>query len=352
MDEVLTMWKRLIIVSAACLLFLVGCNKEKAVESQHQDKVIVEKETNKPGNDEYPFHFPLTGIGSTEAIDGRAVAVMINNHPLARPQSGLDQADIVYEVLAEGKVTRFLAIFQSERPNKIGPVRSARDYYIELAKGYDSLFVAHGYSPEAEKMLKQGFIDQINGMQYDGNLFKRVNFRKAPHNSYISFDNILKGAEKKHYEMNQAPHSLVFLSDEKVKSLPGEKATTINISYYDSTFDSRLEYDEDLMRYKRYCANELTVDYDSKTPVLIDNLFVIETSHKVMDEAGRRKIDLTSGGRGYLFQKGKMIAVDWKSVEGKILPYLNGEQVGLIPGKTWINVIPNKPGLDQSVTFQ
>ena len=277
---------------------------------------------------------------------------MINNHPSARPQSGLVQADIVYEILAEGKLTRFLAIFQSEKPDNIGPIRSARDYYIELAKGYDSLFVAHGYSPDAEVMLRKGYIDHINGMQYDGSLFKRVNYRKAPHNSYTSFDNILKGAEKGDYEMNGVPHSLVFLSDEEVEDLAGEEATTIDISYYDSTFNSTLEYDEDLMKYKRYSANELTADFDSKEPVLIDNLFVIETPHKVIDDAGRREIDLTSGGNGYLFQKGKKVAVDWRNVDGKILPYINDEQVGLVPGKTWINVIPKKPGLDQAVTFQ
>ena len=137
-----------------------------------------------------------------------------------------------------------------------------------------------------------------------------------------------------------------------MEALAGEEATTIDISYYDSTFNSTLEYDENLMKYKRYSANELTADFDSKEPVLIDNLFVIETPHKVIDDAGRREIDLTSGGNGYLFQRGKKVAVDWRNVDGKILPYINDEQVGLVPGKTWINLMPKKPGLDQAVTFQ
>ena len=78
---------------------------------------------------------------------------MVNNHPKARPQSGLHKADIVYEILAEGDVTRFLPYFQSEKPENIGPVRSARDYYIDLAKGLNALYIAHGYSPEAKKCL-------------------------------------------------------------------------------------------------------------------------------------------------------------------------------------------------------
>ena len=146
---------------------------------------------------------------TTEA-EGRAVAVMINNHPLARPQSGLNKADIVYEMLAEGDVTRFLAVFQSEQPENVGPVRSARAYYIELAKGFNSLYIAHGYSPEAKEMLDNGYIDNLNGMVYDGTLFQRASFRKAPHNSYITYDNILKGAKQKGYEMEKAQLPLTF----------------------------------------------------------------------------------------------------------------------------------------------
>jgi Protein of unknown function (DUF3048) N-terminal domain/Protein of unknown function (DUF3048) C-terminal domain len=351
MDEVCSMRNKWFIILAAALFLLVGCNKEEAVD-QVPEEVIVDEEKNPPEQVELPYHYPLTGIGSEDEIEGRAVAIMINNHPKARPQSGLTQADIVYELLAEGELTRFLAIFQSEKPNNIGPIRSAREYYIELAKGYDSLYIAHGYSPDAEKMLKRGYIDHINGIQYDGTLFKRVDFRKAPHNSYISFDDILKGAEKNDYEMDRAPNSLVFLTYEELDAMAGEQATHIDISYFDSTSDSKLEYDEELMKYKRYSKGEPTVDFDTDDPVLIDNLFIVETRHKVIDNDGRREIDLTSGGKGYLFQRGKVLEVEWKNVEGKILPYLNDDVAGLVPGKTWINVIPTNPGIDQAVTFE
>ena len=346
------MWNKWLIVTAVALFLLVGCNKKETVDQIPKEDVIVEEEINPSEQVELPYHYPLTGIGSEEKIEGRAVAVMVNNHPKARPQSGLGGADIVYELLAEGDVTRYLAIFQSEKPNIIGPVRSARDYYIELAKGYDSLYVAHGYSPDAEKMLKRGYIDQINGIQYDGSLFKRADFRKAPHNSYISFSNILKGAEKNDYGMERAPNSLVFLSDKEVDALAGEQATDIDISYFAKPYNSRLQYDADLMKYKRYSNGEPTVDYETDDPILIDNLLVVETRHKVIDSEGRRDIDLTTGGKGYLFQRGKVLEVEWKNVEGKIIPYQNDEVTGLVPGKTWINVMPTKPGLDKAVTFK
>ncbi|MCQ6277025.1 DUF3048 domain-containing protein [Bacillus sp. V3B] len=357
------MWKRWLPIFVIVLLLLVGCSskdEDEAVEPEQEQKqeqevtdheVIEDPESQE---EELPYQFPLTGIGSGDEIDGRAIAVMINNHPIARPQSGLYKADIVYELLAEGKVTRFLAIFQSEHPDIIGPVRSARDYYIELAKGYDSLYITHGNSPDAKEMLDAGYVDVLNGLYYDGTLFKRESFRKAPHNSYISFDNILKGARQLDYEMETTPDSLNFLTEDEMNALTGVEANEFSIVYSNAsnTFNSTFEYDDSLKKYKRFSNGEQTVDYDTKEPVLVDNIFIVETGHKIIDNAGRRDIDLTTGGRAYLMQKGLKMEVEWRNIEGKILPYLDGEIVELIPGRTWINVIPTHPGLGQVVSFE
>jgi hypothetical protein len=348
------MLKRWIAVSAAAMLLVSGCSKEKAEEPAKQETEKAEEATKGVSSEkELPFQYPLTGSGSETEVNGRAVAVMINNHPKARPQSGLNQADVVYEMLAEGDVTRFLAIFQSERPEMIGPVRSSRDYYIELAKGYDSLYIAHGYSPEAKELLDQGYVDNLNGMQYDGTLFKRESFRQAPHNSYISFDNVLKGAKEKNYAMEDEPKSLEFLSKEEVKAIQGEKADSAMISYMDNElFNVIFEYDAGLEKYKRYTNGELTADYKSGEPVLLDNIFIAEADHQVVDSAGRRDINLTTGGKGYLLQKGKVTELQWENIDGRILPVLNGQQAGLVPGKTWINIVPSNPGLEQTVSFE
>lgn len=336
------------------MILVSGCSKEKAEEPAKQETEKAEEATKGVTSEkELPFQYPLTGSGSETEVDGRAVAVMINNHPKARPQSGLNQADVVYEMLAEGDVTRFLAIFQSERPEMIGPVRSSRDYYIEVAKGYDSLYIAHGYSPEAKELLDQEYVDNLNGMHYDGTLFKRESFRQAPHNSYISFDNVLKGAKEKNYAMEDEPKSLEFLSKEEVKAIQGEKAESAMISYLDNElFNVVYEYDAGLEKYKRYSNGELTADYKSGEPVLLDNIFIAEADHQVVDSAGRRDINLTSGGKGYLLQKGKVAEVQWENIDGRILPVLNGQQAGLVPGKTWINIIPSNPGLEQTVSLE
>ncbi|MFL6517468.1 MAG: DUF3048 domain-containing protein, partial [Bacillus sp. (in: firmicutes)] len=208
------------------LFLLSGCSdKEKVKEPVKKEKTVTQTETEQPEETPVdPYFYPLTGVGSETSTDTRAVAVMINNHPKARPQSGLTKADLVYEILAEGDITRFLAVFQSEKPKNIGPVRSARDYYIYLAKGLNALYIAHGYSPEAKKLLKSNYIDNLNGIVYDGTLFKRSKTRKAPHNSYITYENILKGAKQKDYSMEKGPAPLTFLTEDESKHITGADA--------------------------------------------------------------------------------------------------------------------------------
>lgn len=346
------MLKRYIAVIAAVFLLLSGCSstKEETVK-EHEEKEIenVQKETVETKNT-----FPLTGISTKEETDGRAVAVMVNNHPKARPQSGLDKADIVYEMLAEGNVTRFLAIFQSEKPETIGPVRSAREYYIELAKGYDSLFIAHGYSNTAKDLLDRGFIDHINGIQYDGSLFKRSSTRVAPHNSYITYENILKGAEKLDYSMEKAPEPLKFLTKEEAAKLEGPSGNRVTVSYYsDSAFSATYEYDADASKYKRFSNGAQTIDHESGAPVLVDNIFIVEANHQIIDSgAGLRRINLTSGGKAYLLQKGFIREVEWKNENGRIVPVINGAVTGFVPGKTWVNIVPSDLGLTSMVNVE
>lgn len=336
------MRKKWIAVLLAAMMLTAGCSSkdtEREAVKQHKEKTVETGE--KEVAEELPNQYPLTGIGTKEESSDRAVAVVVNNHPKARPQSGLNKADIVYEVLAEGDVTRFVAIFQSEKPEKVGPVRSAREYFIDLASGYDSFFIAHGYSPEAKQMLESGVIDNINGMQYDGTLFKRADFRKAPHNSYITYENIVKGADKKGYQLDKAPDPAEFLSSEEAGQLDGTPVEEFMVSYGTPSFDLIYEYDADQQKYHRFNGSDETVDLESKEPVLLDNILVVQMNHQVVDKAGRRDIDLTSGGKGYLFQKGKVNEIQWKNEAGRIVPYKDGSKAGFVPGKTWINIVPS-----------
>ncbi|TYS16934.1 DUF3048 domain-containing protein [Rossellomorea vietnamensis] len=346
------MWKKTAIAAMAAFLLTACSSDNEAADNNDNmaDNNTEQTDQNQDKSDEgteAQFHHPLTGAGSDEESQQRAVAVVVNNHPKARPQSGLDHADIVYEVLAEGNVTRFIALFQSEQPETVGPVRSARDYFIELAEGYDSFFVAHGYSPEAKDLLTSGSVDNINGMEYDGSLFKRADFRKAPHNSYISFENIEKGAEKVGAEMDTPPEPLKFIQSAEAE---GEDAVSVKLSYYENpSYSPVYEYDQAEGKYTRVSDGEVLEDYDTGNPVLLDNIFIVEAPHAVVDDAGRRDIDLTSGGNAYLLQKGKLLKIKWENQDGRIVP---AGDAGLLPGKTWINIIPDNPGLEEFITVQ
>ena len=316
---------------------MTACGNKGKEEQQTVPKPETPTEKDQP-----VVHYPLTGLLTDKASNQRAIAVTVNNHPEARPQSGLSQADIVYELLAEGSITRFLAIYQSELPERIGPIRSSRDYFIDIAKGFQSLYIAHGYSPSAKKRLLSGEIDQLNGVQYDGTLFKRSSDRQAPHNSYITQGNIVKGAENEGYDLDTPPESLDFLSDEEIESFQGEPIGPIKVSYSkNDLYISIYEYDQENKKYARISNGEQTTDAETNNPILLDNIIVLEAEHQVMDEEGRRTIDLTSGGKALLFQKGLVKEIDWKDVDGRPIPYEDGLPAKLVPGKSWINIVPS-----------
>jgi Protein of unknown function (DUF3048) N-terminal domain/Protein of unknown function (DUF3048) C-terminal domain len=337
-----------IFMSMILVFTLSACKdaKDKVLEDGKVDKAEAsDSKKDKKDEETLTSVFPLTGIGTNEDTDHRAVAVMVNNHWKARPQSGLHKADMVYEVLAEGELTRFLAIFQSEMPETVGPVRSARDYFIELSRGYNSLYVAHGYSPEAKDILYSGTVDHLNGMDYDGSLFKRADFRKAPHNSYITYENILKGMEKTGADQTDDLDMLPFLTKPSSMNLEGEEATEVTVDYGRGETVG-FTYSKNKKTYARSSNNEPTIDRETETPIAVSNVFIVEAAHRVIDDAGRREINLTSGGDAILIQNGVAQKISWKNENGRIVP----DGGAFIPGKTWINIVPN--GMENSVKMQ
>ena len=329
MLSILKNTKVVILISLFILLVLSGCKKEEPMKQPDTEKEV-EKEVEETTVNRHP----LTGVEFDGEVAGRAIAVTINNEVSARPQSGVMDADIVIEMLTEASITRFLAIYQSTMPEKIGPVRSAREYFVNLAKGYNALFIAHGYSPEAKEMLMSGEIDHINGMQYDGTLFKRASFRKAPHNSYITSEAIYSGAEQLNYSMEQPPTAVPIVEQVDVT---GETVDAISIAYDAAgSYNAEYRYNQDGY-YTRFQADEQTIDYETEQEIQLQNILIVEAEHQVMDNKGRRKIDFTSGGKGYLLQNGKMQEVEWKYEDGMIIP----SKGGFVPGKTWINFVPN-----------
>jgi hypothetical protein len=349
--------RMLLLYSALAMLLLSACSKNEKAEAieplpEESDEESVIDEENAEEDMTGMYMAPFTGVMLEEENSSRPVLATINNHPLARPQSGISNADIVYELVAEGSVTRLLALFQSELPEEIGPVRSARDYFVYLAKGLDAFYVAHGYSPDALALLQKRYVDNVNGMQYDGTLFWRSKDRKAPHNSYISGENVLTAAEKTNSSMEISKVPTLSFHDSIESAKIGDMAAMAVIRYgSDPNFFSTYSYDEATGTYDRAVNGIVTVDKANDKQVELSNILVFEASHRTIDSVGRQDIDIESGGKGLLFQAGIVREIDWKNVDGVLIPMENGEPAKLVPGKTWIHIVPTKPGMASSVSY-
>ncbi|OIJ18650.1 hypothetical protein BKP45_16090 [Anaerobacillus alkalidiazotrophicus] len=333
------------LVLLVIMVFVLGCNKDEdssAVETEISPEETVDTPEPEPIKEEPQNTFPLTGVATDDDIDYRVFGVMIENSRAARPQSGLYQADLVYEVLSEATITRLLAFYHSEKPEIIGPVRSARDYYINLNNGYNGIYVSAGGSPQAFAMFERGQVDYISGLEFDGSYFYRSSARKAPHNMYTTYDDLIKAAERKNRSLIDEVPSLPFL--EEGIAVQGKQASEVAINYGSSSNNVVYKYDDENNKYIRIIGGKQSLDLETENPVLIDNLFIVEMTHKVIDKVGRREIDIYSGGKGLLLQNGVYQVVEWKNEGGQILPFQNEKSLGFVQGKTWINVVPHLDG--------
>ena len=222
-----------------------------------------------------------------------------------------------------------------------------------MAKGLDAFYIAHGYSPDAKSMLDNRVVDHINGMHYDGTYFKRSSERKAPHNSYISGENVVAGAEKVGASLlyDKKVAYPFYEAQDSVKI--GVQANQVTIKYSNQgSFNSQYIYDEQVNSYTRYSANVETIDYVTGESVALSNVLFFEMPHSIIDNVGRRDIDITKGGNAYVFQDGMMREIQWENAEGLLVAVEeDGTDVQLVPGKTWIHFVPTSPGLAASVIY-
>ncbi|MFF2480115.1 DUF3048 domain-containing protein [Paenibacillus sp. NPDC058071] len=310
----------------------------------------------------YPYVAPLTGVGrQTEAAE-RPIAVMINNLKPARPQSGLTNADVIWEVLAEGGVTRLIAIFQStdRLTDNIGPIRSIRPYLIEIGETYGAVLAHAGASTDAYAILQQQKKPYLDEISNAGTYFWRSKDRKAPHNLYASLDKLRQGAEKRGYSAGKAVPVYSFLPEED--SVAAVTSTTndtgvadvshVEIMFTLKNYKVSYDYDKASGLYKRFINNEPHVDMNNNEQLSAANLVVLEASHKTLDDVGRLAVNLTSGGKAVLLQKGRVIDCEWVRAEDNMIRIMkDGAEVKLVQGKTFFHIVPNTPSFDEHVKY-
>ncbi|WP_068621940.1 DUF3048 domain-containing protein [Paenibacillus tuaregi] len=345
--------KMLLILSAAAVL-LAGCQNggeaaaPNAPVQTGENPAPAEPAVTQPA----AYVSPLTGEPVDAPLETRPLAVMINNAPAARPQSGLMDADIVYEVLAEGGITRLVAIYQSaEKVEKIGPVRSIRPYLIDLGESYHGVLVHAGGSTDAYALIQSLHKEDLDEISNAGAYFWRDKSRKAPHNLYTSVEKLRAGAKKRGYGLvdKQVPAYTFREADDPVE---GETASQVEIKFLLNNYRVSYHYNAKTRLYERYVGKKPHKDLDTGTGLTAANVVIIGADHQTLDKVGRLSVDLNSGGKAMLLQRGKLIQGQWVRKKNDVIRFVkDGAEVPLYPGKTYFNIVPNTGGFSSHVTI-
>lgn len=344
-------WKPSVRGVLACMLgaaLLAGCGSSSAGGPVDDPGSGVDLEPVEAPEPEpvLPYAYPLTGVPTDELVTKRPIVVMVENSPAARPQTGLHEADIVYEVLAEGDITRFIAVYQSVASEEIGPVRSIRPYFVELGRALDGILVHAGWSQEAMNLMVKHKLNHLDQVYGDHDFYWRDKSRKAPHNLYTSVELIEKGAEARKFRAEWEAPVLNFASEAnpvRVTASSGQPATHVTIPYLQS-YTVAYDYDEASGEYMRSMKGEPHRDKKSETRLTATNVMIVEAPHRIVDQVGRREVDVFGPGKGYLLQDGRQREIVWKLKDGVIRAYAEeGDTIDLplLPGKTWVQIVPS-----------
>lgn len=295
----------------------------------------------------------LTGLPAQGSTLQRPLAVMINNAPAARPQSGISEADVMYEVLAEGGITRLIGIFQSrEGVVKIGPIRSIRPYLIDIGESYGAVTVHAGGSPAAYAILQGQKKDDMDEIGRAGPYFWRDKERKAPHNLYSNTAKLREGAEKLGYAGETKTPGYLFTEPDYVPT-EGEAAVEFNVYFLLESYNVGYKYSPEERSYLRWVNGKPHLDLNNASPVEAANIMVIGSDHKVLDEVGRLQIDVELGGQALLFQRGVVIKGKWSRMPGDMIRFVkeDGKEALMYPGVTHILIVPNTPSFSSHIDY-
>lgn len=324
----------------AATMLLAGCQNKPAPVTAPQGSVDPDPEQPPAGKTEPPEPLsPITGLPMGNP--GHPVAVSTDNLSPARPQSGLSQADIVYEVLAEGPVTRYLAIYLSESPEVVGPVRSVRPYLALLAKEWNAVLAHCGASPDGYKAIEDLKVLDANDMT-QGGLFWRDNSRKMPHNLYGSIETLRKVGTSPAPETAQR-YEFQDWSDDPLPELEIRYGRTYAVRYvYSDGKYRRVVHDGSLNPF-------VQADRDTGEECAVSNVIVQFAKSRVLDAELRIAIDLIGEGKAVYLLGGRYLEGTWKkeSAEEPTWFYTaDGEKITLTPGQTWVQIVP----MDAKVT--
>lgn len=284
-----------------------------------------------------------TGTDNPAEVNPLVVAVMIDNHPDARPQWGVGAARVVYEAPVEGGLTRWLALYSAaDTVAEVGPIRSARPYFIDWASEYRALYLHSGGSPEALDILKQNKSDATDVNEFwNGQYFWRESKAQAPHNLFTNherwqgFITTRSTILPRFTEPWQfAPSSTAVLSPYAL--------TRVSIPFGSGNV-VEWRYNFSLNLWERYVDGAPVIDPAQNAPVAAVTVVVQFTDVKTIDEEGRKEIITVGSGNAMVFSEGKMLKGRWnKAVGGRTRFYIApGEEMVFARGTIWVEVAPS-----------
>jgi len=327
-----------IALGGAATWYVLAQTKPVAVSVSHGPKPLPPKPVTVPA--------PLTGLPvSPDAAAKPIVAVMIENlYPDARPQSGLSEAGVVYEALAEGGITRFMALFQEPLPKSIGPVRSLRPYYLDWALEY-GIPVAHaGGSQPALANVSSSRVQDINALIYDGSYFLRSSDRYAPHNLYTNDTLLAKLDHVLGFDKAPSFTPRVRKADAAAGGVPPHPTININFSFSNYAVEYRFDAPSD--SYARFMGGVAHIDRNSGKQIMVKNVVVeyVPTSYSTQPD-GKPETDLADIGTGkaLVFTDGTGTVATWTKASQAAPTQLtdaSGQPIALNAGNTWFSIVP------------
>lgn len=291
---------------------------------------------------------PLTGEALDAVCDSRPTAIMINNLVKAVPQCGISKADVIYEIIAEGSVTRFMAIFHDlSDVDVIGPVRSVRPYFYRVAQHYGAILTSAGGSDEAISMIKKAGYDYLNGIAGAGNWFYRDEWRRSnrgyEHSLMTTGEKLMNAAEKHGYDttMEDVDYGFHF-TDEPMTA--GETANEITVWFYSNGKKTVMTYDETTGLYAMSQHGDVSVDGNDDSPIVFRNVVVLEADSYVKDNKGHLEVQMTGSGTGYYARDGHIIPIKWSREDNDshyVYTDLEGNPVSFGIGKSYFAITPD-----------
>lgn len=302
------------------------------------------------------YRNPLTGEALAEYSENRPYAIVLNNIQAAQPQHGVSKADVLFEILAEGGITRCLGIYYDITDvTTFGSIRSARPYLVHLAQGFDAIFVHAGASPEADAYLDTSGWNHLDGV--DGTNASKYFYRdkdrlsagySLEHTMFIKPSSILSYAKKLGYPTTRKGGLDYGWNFGDSSALSGTDAKQMTV-YFGSNSKSKstvFSYNAATGLYGASQYGAAYTDGADGQQVAFRNVLVLKTSVVNQgDAAGHLTINTVGSGTGYYACDGKRIAIKWSRIS-KTSPFVftteDGEPLTLAVGKTYIGIVPNK----------